>query len=198
MGTILSTVIASVLLAFSMCADCFAVCAASSVTLGARRPSDILPMALSFGIVQAGLFIGGYLSGNIFVGFIQRAAHWVGFILLLYVGGNMLLGAVRDLVHMDGKKDGRHIELRGIRNVLLGAVATSMDALAVGVSLSFEGRPFVAVASDCAAIFVVTVLSVFLGVMGGAKAGEKYGSAAQVVGGIVLLGIGIAILLGGL
>ena len=192
----LQVILTSLILAISMCADCFAVCAASSVTLGRKRFGDIFPMALSFGFVQAGLFLGGYLFGNLFVGFIEKAAHLLGFALLLYVGGSMLWESIRGIVRKESGEEEKHLNLTGFKNIVLGAVATSMDALAVGVSLSMDARPILNVVSDTVAIFAVTMLSVYLGVLGGSKAGEKYGRTAEIVGGTVLIAIGVAILLG--
>lgn len=192
-------VLQAILLAVSLCADCFAVTTCSSVTLKSVTWRKVLQIALVFAFVQTFLMLIGWLFGDLFVGFIHRAAKIIGFLLLLYVGGSMILEGIRN------EKEPR--DLNGIRNIIIGAIATSIDALAVGVSMSLGqvGQDPLAVdhaimvntmIADHVAVFVVTMLSVFAGMYGGYRVGRRYGRPAEIIGGTVLICIGIGILLG--
>ncbi len=180
------SILESLLLAVSLCADCFAVSTCSSVTLSSLSWKKVFPIALVFGIVQAGLMALGWAFGDIFAGYVQKLANVIGFLLLLYVGGSMILEAVK------GESEARN--LNGIKNVVIGAVATSIDAFAVGVSLSMGFVPPRKMALNVASVFIVTMLSVAGGMAGGMKAGQKFGKPAEIIGGIVLIVIGLNIL----
>lgn len=177
----------AILLAFSLCADCFAVSTCSSVTLKEISWRKVFPIALAFGIVQTLLLFSGWKFGEIFVGYIQRVAGAIGFLLLLYVGGAMLLESAKD--------DGIPRDLNGIRNVVIGAFATSIDAFAVGVSLSMVRPETKVMMANLVSVFAVTILSVAAGMFGGCRIGRKFGRPAEMAGGIVLIAIGLSILL---
>ena len=192
-------VLQAILLAVSLCADCFAVTTCSSVTLKSVTWRKVLQIALVFAFVQTLLMLIGWLFGDLFVGFIHKAAKIIGFLLLLYVGGSMILEGI--------KNDEEPRDLNGIRNIIIGAIATSIDALAVGVSMSLgqAGQDPLAVdhaimvntmIADHVAVFVVTMLFVFAGMFGGYRVGRRYGRPAEIIGGTVLIGIGIGVLLG--
>lgn len=178
----------SLLLAVSLCADCFAVSTCSSVTLKGISWRSVFPIALVFGLVQTALMALGWLFGDIFVGHIQKIASLIGFLLLLYVGGSMILEAI--------KNEDETRDLNGLKNVIIGAVATSIDAFAVGVSLSMGFVPTGKMMMNLAAVFIVTILSVIGGMFGGQRIGCKFGRPAELIGGSVLILIGLNILLG--
>lgn len=180
-------IISAVLLAVSLCADCFAVSSCSSVTLKTITWRRVIPVAFAFGVIQTGLMAAGWFFGDMFVDFVEKVAHWIGFLLLLYVGGSMILEALR------GEGDSR--DLDGLKNVILGGVATSIDAFAVGISLSMGRVPSIQVCADLVAVFLVTMLSVIAGMFGGQMIGRRFGKAAEIVGGAVLVLIGLGILL---
>ncbi len=184
----LISILESVLLAVSLCADCFAVSTCSSVTLKGVSWRTVLPIALTFGLVQTVLMALGWLFGDIFVGHIQKIAGLVGFLLLLYVGGSMILEAV--------KSETEARDLNGLKNVIIGAVATSIDAFAVGVSLSMSLVRTDRMMMNLVSVFVVTMLSVIGGMFGGQRIGCRFGRPAEAVGGSVLILIGLNILLG--
>ena len=192
-------VLQAILLAVSLCADCFAVTTCSSGTLKSVTWRKVLQIALVFAFVQTLLMLIGWLFGDLFVGFIHKAAKIIGFLLLLYVGGSMILEGIRN------EEEPR--DLNGMRNIIIGAIATSIDALAVGVSMSLGqvGQDPLAVdhaimvntmIADHVAVFFVTMLSVFAGMFGGYRVGRRYGRPAEIIGGTVLIGIGIGVLLG--
>lgn len=182
------SILESMLLAASLCADCFAVSTCSSVTLKGISWRKILPIAFVFGVVQTALMALGWLFGDIFVGHIHKIASLIGFLLLLYVGGSMILEAV--------KNEDEARDLNGLKNVVIGAVATSIDAFAVGVSLSMGFVPLDKMMMNLAAVFAVTMLSVVGGMFGGQKIGQRFGRPAEIIGGCVLILIGLNILLG--
>lgn len=184
----LLSIVESLLLAASLCADCFAVSTCSSVTLKDISWREILPIALAFGVVQTALMAMGWLFGDIFVGHIHKVASLIGFLLLLYVGGSMILGAV--------KNEDESRDLNGLKNVIIGAVATSIDASTVGISLSMGLVPTGKMMMNLAAVFIVTMLSVIGGMFGGQRIGCRFGRPAELVGGSVLILIGLSILLG--
>lgn len=181
------TFVSIILFALSLCADCFAVSLCSSVTLKEIRHKDVLAVAFSFAFIQTGFMLVGWAFGNIFLGLVERIAHWIGFLLLLYVGGSMLLEGVR------GGEEVRN--LNGFKNVVLGGIATSIDALAVGVSMSMSGENWMQMGPRAAAVFLVTAISVVVGIYGGKTIGHKVGVFAEILGGLVLIGIGVSIIL---
>lgn len=186
--------IEAILIAVSLCGDCFACTLCSGVTLRKAGFKTVILIALAFAVIQAGLLWVGWEFGNVFVGFIEKAAHWIGFLLLLYVGGKMLLEGVRSI---RGKETELPLRLDGLRNVVLSGVATSIDALAVGISLSMveATRTLASFYPLWVSVFVVTALSVIAGLLGGKVLGRHFGHWAEVLGGLVLIAIGVTILL---
>ena len=179
-------IIESIILAVSLCADCFAVSLCSSVTLKEIRWKDILRVALAFAVIQSGLLLAGWLFGKLFVGLVSKISHIVGFLLLLYVGGTMLAEGIKgeEEIH----------DLNGWKNVILGGVATSIDALAVGVSQSMAGRMWKGFLPLLVSVFIVTAISVIGGIRGGSAIGSRFGRWAEIIGGAILVAIGITIL----
>lgn len=179
-------IIESIILAVSLCADCFAVSLCSSVTLKEIRWRDILRVALAFAVIQSGLLLAGWLFGKLFVGLVSKISHIVGFLLLLYVGGTMIAEGIK------GEEDIH--DLNGWKNVILGGIATSIDALAVGVSQSMAGRMWKGFLPLLVSVFIVTAISVIGGIRGGSAIGSRFGRWAEIIGGAVLVAIGITIL----
>jgi len=177
----------SILLAVSLCADCFAVSLCSSVSISKIKWGQVLCIASCFAVIQAGLLFAGWAFGNLFVGFIEKFSHWIGFLLLLYVGGEMFIGGLKNELECRN--------LCGIRNVIIGGIATSIDALAVGVAQSMAGQTWTGFWVLLLSVFVVTALSVIAGMWGGKILGDKFGRWAEIVGGLVLIAIGVNILI---
>lgn len=181
-------IIPSFVFAASLCADCLAVCICSSVKLERIDWSNVGAIAVIFGVIQSGLLLLGYLFGDLFLGFVESFAHLIGFLLLLYVGGSMVYESL--------KKDCEIRDLSGFTATVLSAVATSIDALVVGVSLSMAQLEAVDVFHKSLAVFLMTALSVIIGIFFGQKLGHKFGKVAECIGGIVLVFIGFNILFG--
>ena len=179
-------ILQAILVAASLCADCLAVSLCSGVTLRDVRWKRVLGVALAFAVIQAGLLAIGWAFGHLFVGFVEKASHVIGFLLLLYVGGSMLIEGIR------GKEEVRNLD--GLRNVIIGGIATSIDALAVGVAESMEGTGWPGFLPLLIAVFVITALSVVVGLRGGSAIGRRFGRWAEIIGGLVLIGIGVSLL----
>lgn len=177
----------ALMLSLSLCADCFAVSLCSGPTMRGVPRRHILSVSVLFAVVHVAFLAAGFLFGDLFVGYVERFAHWIGFLLLLYVGCSMFFSA------LSGRDELRSLE--GLRNVLVSAAATSIDALAVGVSLSMEHTPVPSVILTCAVLFVTTLLVVLTGLVGGRRIGARFGRKAEIVGGLILVGLGIGILI---
>ena len=177
----------AILVAVSLCADCFAVTLCSSVTLKDLRWSSVARVAMVFAVIQAGLLLAGWAFGSLLASYVIKISHIIGFLLLLYVGGSMLLEGIR------GKEEVRKLD--SMRNIVLGGIATSIDALAVGVAQSMEDTSWTGFLPLLIAVFAVTALSAVLGICGGRFLGKHVGRLAEIIGGCVLIGIGISLLL---
>lgn len=179
-------ILESILTAASLCADCFAVALCSSLTLKKIDFKQATTIAISFAIIQTGLLLAGWAFGSLLAGLVHKISHIIGFLLLLYVGGSMVIEGAK------GKCDGHN--LNGAKNIILGGIATSIDAVAVGVAQSMETDGGGSIWTLAAAVFAITMISVVAGIFGGKKIGQVCGNVAEVVGGLVLVGIGVSFL----
>ena len=177
----------AILFALSLCADCFAVSLCSGITMGKVTRKDTLVVASAFAVIQTAFLMIGWAFGSAVAPLIGRVAPWIGFLLLLYVGGSMVLEGI--------KGEAEALNLNGFRNIVLGGLATSIDALAAGMSMSLSGESFPIAAPKALAVLVVTFLSVVLGITSGKVLADKVGRIAEIIGGLVLIGLGISILL---
>ena len=169
-----------VLLAVGLSMDAFAV----SICKGLGMKKINLKVA-----VVLGLFFGGFQVGSQFMGIIGPIDHWIAFILLAFIGSKMLWEAFTEDEDEDDGKDAEKIELG---EYLILAIATSIDALAVGISfaaLSVDIVPAVSL------IGVTTFIFSVAGVAIGHTFGARYEKPATIVGGVVLILIGLKILL---
>ncbi|MGN0473117.1 MAG: manganese efflux pump MntP family protein [Lachnospiraceae bacterium] len=174
-------------LAVGLSMDAFAVSICKGLSLGKIRIRHMGIAGLWFGGFQAGMPLIGYFLGRFFADMITKYAHWVAFVLLLFLGGKMIVEAF-------GKEEKLDADM-GVKSMLLLAIATSIDALAVGVSLAFLKVQIVPAVSF---IGVITFLFSAVGVKIGSLFGAKYQSRAQLCGGIILVLIGVKVLLEGL
>jgi len=173
-------------IALALCADCFAVAVCGGVSPASRSFLRVFRAALTFGIVQGLMLVVGWLVGRTVVEFISAYDHWIAFGLLLFVGGRMLWES-------RGSKDEKCAPdiTRGWLLFTL-AVATSLDALAVGLSFAFLE---VSMTMAGLTVGVVTFVLVTAGFLVGRKASGIIGKRAELVGGIILIAIGLRILL---
>jgi putative Mn2+ efflux pump MntP len=173
-------------IAVGLSADCFAVALAGSCNKNHPWPR-ILRVALSFALFQAFMPVLGWLAGKTVVDIISGYDHWIAFGLLGFVGGKMLFESLRK---PDGEKEATDIT-RGW-TVITMSVATSIDALAVGLSFAFLDVNIVFASSIIGAVaMIVTIVGFVLG----RRAGKLIGKRAETLGGIVLIGIATRILL---
>lgn len=174
------------LIAIGLSFDCFAVALGAS-TAGKRSTTlQILRVSAAFGISQAIMPVLGWLAGRTLVDLISDYDHWVAFALLLIVGGRMIWESLHS---KDGEPVGRDFS-KGFTLLTL-AVATSIDALAVGLGFAFLSvNIVVAVLTIGGVAFLITGLGFLIG----RKAGRLLGKRAETMGGIILVGIGIRIL----
>ena len=146
--------------------------------------------ATVIGIFQALMPTLGYFLGTTFSNLIDQFDHWVAFILLAIIGVNM----VREALSKDKDDDEANDDF-GFKTMLLLAIATSIDALAVGVTFALEGTD-IALAAGLIGLTTFTLSPI--GLLVGNRFGLRYKSKAELVGGLVLIGIGLKILLEGL
>lgn len=179
--------ISTTILAFSMSADAFAVSVAKGATLQKPRWRDALRSGAIFGTVEAITPIIGWLLGVAASRYIEAVDHWFAFVILLGVGGKLIWESFEP-EDENIEKPRRH----GLGLTILTAIGTSIDAMAVGVTLAFVDANIWLTA---AAIGGATCLMVTLGFMTGHYIGTKTGKYAERLGGLALIAIGTHILL---
>ena len=174
------------LTAVALAMDAFAVAICKGLATPKITPKHLLVVGAWFGGFQALMPLAGYLVGSTFSDYITEVDHWVAFILLGFIGANMIKEAL-------GKEEECEDCSLAPLAMLTMAVATSIDALAVGVS--FALLPEVNILVAVGSIGVITFLLSALGMKIGNVFGAKYKSMAELFGGIVLVLIGLKILL---
>ena len=174
-----------VLLAVGLAMDAFSVSICKGLAISKPKLSHCLSCGLYFGIFQGVMPLIGYYVGRNFVSIIESVDHWIAFFLLLYIGGGMILEVIRNQQeNEDDKMD--------VKTMLTLAVATSIDALSVGVSFAFLQVNIV----ECSLwITVITFAFSFVGVLIGHVLGGKLDRYAKLFGGVILIFIGTRILL---
>lgn len=175
------------IIAVGLSMDAFAVSVCKGLSLGKIKPKHMCIAGVWFGGFQALMPLIGYFLGNFFAEMIEKYDHWVAFVLLAIIGGNMIKESFGKDEKVDSSMD--------VKSMLLLAIATSIDALAVGVTFAFLQVQIVPAVSF---IGVITFIFSAVGVKIGSLFGTKYKSKAELFGGIVLVLIGIKILLEGI
>jgi putative Mn2+ efflux pump MntP len=176
-----------ILIALGLSMDAFAVSLCKGMGMRRLQMRAAAVIALFFGGFQAMMPLVGWLLGKQFESYITGVDHWIAFGLLAFIGGKMIYEVYKKDSCPSGGADGVNI-----RELLLLAVATSLDALAVGITLAFLQ---VSILSAVSLIGIVTFLLSFTGVGIGFKFGAKLQSKAGLLGGTVLILIGLKILL---
>jgi putative Mn2+ efflux pump MntP len=172
-------------IAVGLAMDCFAVAIASGFAVRGLKLRHAFALSLSFGAFQAAMPLVGWLTGRSFSSSITSVDHWLAFGLLAFIGAKMIYESFRIRELED------HPSPLNLRRLLLLSVATSIDALAVGLSLSLLDTPIAAPALMIGA--VAFVLS-FVGVYIGNYMGSTFENKLEAFGGIILIGIGAKIL----
>lgn len=177
------------LIAVSLALDAFAVSVSSGISVPGFGWKHALKMGCYFGFFQFAMPLIGWLLGTGVSTYIEAVDHWIAFALLVLIGGKMVWEALKK-ARGTGDQDEAPAELTARRLTVL-AVATSIDALAVGVSMAFMA---VNIISAAIIIGVVAFLLSIVGGLLGRRLGGLFQQRAELVGGLVLIGIGVKIL----
>lgn len=196
------SLISLLLIALGLSADAFAVALGKGLQVVRFEARAAASLAATFGLFQAGMPLLGYLLGSGLERYITEVDHWIVFTLLCLVGGKMIHEALSDEDEDDDLSDddgaggrrptGPVTKTVRPRELLVLGVATSLDALAVGIGFAFLD---VNIALAVILIGACTALLAFGGVVLGHRAGMRYRTPAEVAGGLVLIAIGTKILL---
>ena len=174
------------LIAVSLALDAFAVSVSSGISIPGFGVKQAARMGLWFGAFQFMMPVAGWLLGSSVSQYIETVDHWVAFALLAVIGGRMAWGSLRG-----GEEDEAPADLSARRLCLL-AIATSIDALAVGVSMAFMNVPVLA---SAVVIGMVAFVLSLVGGLVGKRLGGLFQRRAELVGGLVLIAIGVKILI---
>ena len=172
------------LIAVGLSMDAFAVSVCKGLSVKKVGVKHAALAGLYFGGFQFLMPVIGYLLGFRFENIIQNVDHWIAFVLLAFIGGNMIKESFSKAEEMNDDF--------GIKTMLIMAVATSIDALAVGITFAFLN---VSILPASALIGVTTFLLSFAGIYIGNVFGACYKSKAELAGGVILILIGLKILL---
>ncbi len=173
-------------IALGLSIDCFAVSISSGITLKCFRVKYALRVGAFFGGFQALMPVVGWLTGLSFKRYIEGYDHWIAFLLLSFIGGKMIYESA--II----KKAEKSCDPRNILLVFILAIATSIDALAVGLSFSVLGMSII---TPVILIGVVSFIMSIFGMYLGDKFGNIFGNKVEIVGGFILIFIGFKILI---
>ena len=179
-------IIEIILIAVSLAMDAFAVSICKGLSMKKMEWKKAIIIGLYFGLFQGGMPLIGYLLGVGFEESIKFIDHWIAFGLLAFIGGNMIKEALskNEDDEVDDKVD--------FKTMIVLAIATSIDALAVGVTFAFLNVNIILAAC---LIAIITFIISCIGVKLGNVFGDKYEKKAELAGGVVLVLIGLKILL---
>ncbi len=165
--------------------DAFAVSLGIGTTGQARSARPVFRLSFHMGLFQGGLAVLGWLAGASIASLIEAFDHWVALVLLLIVGGRMIRAGLRA-----DSEISENDPSRGVHLVVI-SVATSIDAMAVGL-----GMAMLKVSILFPSLVIAVVASAFslVGLLAGGKLGERFGKRMEVLGGLILIGIGLRIL----
>ncbi|MEE0777232.1 MAG: manganese efflux pump MntP family protein [Bacillota bacterium] len=172
-------------IALGLAMDAFAVSICKGLSMDRIKIKNAVVIGLYFGIFQAGMPVIGYLLGVQFQSKITAIDHWIAFILLGLIGFNMIREAL-------SKEEEEANDSVDFHTMIVLAIATSIDALAVGITFAFLGTNIVAAATIIGCVTFVTSL---IGVKIGNLFGSRYKSKAEFIGGLILILLGTKILL---
>ena len=178
-------IIEIILVSISLAMDAFAVSICKGLSMKSMNWKKALIIGLYFGIFQALMPVIGYFLGSSFSSLITNVDHWLVFALLLYIGGNMIKESF-------SKEESDSDDSVEFKTMLILAIATSIDALAVGITFAFLKVNLLLAFS---LIGIITFALCIIGVKVGNRFGSKYESKAEFAGGWILILIGVKILL---
>ncbi len=173
------------LIAIALAMDCFAVSVCKGMAVKKDRAKTAFLMSFLFGTFQAAMSLIGWAAGTSLLDAISVYDHWIAFGLLAAVGGKMVHESL-------GKKEIDECRIPSLRELLVLSVATSIDALAVGLSFAFLRM---SILSAAAIIGIASFILSLAGFYAGKHAGKRFGGYAEALGGVILVCIGLKILL---
>lgn len=177
------------LLGLALALDCFTVSIISGTIVRRFVWRPMLAMILSFGIFQGGMVLCGWFVCTLFSSFLAPIDHWIAFGLLAYIGIQMIREGFR-------KEEEHKFDPLSYKVILTLAVATSIDALAVGVTMAFmQLNTWNEVLMPAGIIAMLSSLLTIIGLTVGIQAGRKIPFRTEPLGGIILIGIGIKIII---
>lgn len=172
--------------------DAFAVSIGNGLSMKKSDSKAALAIAFSFGLFQALMPLLGYFLGSAFEQVIKDFDHYIALIFLGFIGGKMIFDGIKEIRE---KKSDEAEEKNAFKlsfgTLMIQAVATSIDALIVGVS--FAALPNVNIWAAITLIGITTFAISLIGVFFGKKFGQLLGSKAEILGGIILVGIGLKV-----
>lgn len=175
-----------VLIGLGVAMDAFAVSVCKGLSMKTLSLKKAMIIALYFGIFQMLMPVIGYFLGTAFEGFVTSVDHWIAFILLTLIGGNMIKEAF-------SKESSENCnDSVDLKTMVILAIATSIDELAVGITFAFLQTNIVLAVT---VIGIITFIMSLIGVKIGNTFGNKYEKKAELIGGLILILIGIKILL---
>ena len=174
-----------ILTGFALSMDAFAVSVTKGITLKKVDLSIGIKIAFFFGLFQAVMPLIGWLFGMNFEVYIRSIDHWIAVILLSFLGIKMIIETINS--EDDNKTNSVYLDNK---ELIILSIATSIDALAVGVTFAFLNIDIIPI---CISIGVITFIVCFIGVIIGKKIGSILKDSAQIIGGIILILIGLNI-----
>ena len=186
--------ISIIFIAIALAMDCFAVATSTGISVRKFYPWNTLKMSLAFGIFQGGMSLIGYLAGISFADAISKYDHWVAFGLLLIIGGKMVIESFSDKKD-ENEEVGMNVDIAkrfSWKTIILLAIATSIDALATGII--FVPFPDFIVKAIIVIGFA-SFLFALIGMLIGVTFGKRFNLNANLIGGLILIGIGTKILI---
>ena len=184
-------IVAFVAFGVSLSMDAFAISMVKGLTMKKLSWGWTLVIALFFGGFQFLMPVAGYLLGVQFQSYITAIDHWIAFVLLAFIGGKMIWESLHECT-CEKRQEEQELEHLDIKELFILAIATSIDALAVGITFAFLS---VNIIEASLVIGIVTFIICVGGVLIGHLFGTKFEKGAQILGGMVLVLMGLKILL---
>lgn len=181
----------SILIALALAMDCFAVSTVCGVLVRRPEGKTMLPIAFFFGLFQALMPVIGWAATSRFSHYLEAVDHWIAFGMLAFIGVRMIIDAFK-------AEEDKSMNPRSLKTQLLLAIATSIDALAIGISYACTG--YDTLASITVPVIIIGAVSFLMSILG-FTIGARFGDAVvkkirpELLGGVILIGIGIKILI---
>lgn len=185
------TVAEIIIIALALAMDCFTVSIASGISSRKFLAKPMTLMIILFGVFQGGMTIIGWFGGSAFKNIVEPIDHWIAFVLLAYLGVRMIYEGFAS----KGDETTQQYKLFRLRNILTMAVATSIDALAVGVSFAFLDKGNMSILFPAVTIALGSSVLTAAGLGIGIFTGNKVRIPAEPIGGVILCCIGVKILI---